>query len=129
MKSSNNTPQWAIDLIVKVCKENNRKLPEELRWSNRSREGSNGTYSWYRERIIIRAGTTRETAEHVLLHELAHHLNARCKTYRGQGHTVRFYKIAFKLYKEYGNIERSAGVESRYKKTSTRVYEKFYKTA
>jgi len=127
MKVKGNAPQWAIDLIEQVCKENSRKLPLTLRWMNLNRKSSSGTFYWYTETITIRAGTDKEDVKHVILHELGHHLNAKSRKHRRKGHTVRFWKIAMSLYEQYGDMSYSVKREKNYRAFSQVVYERHFK--
>lgn len=146
---SKQTPQWAIDLVKQVCDDHNRGLPGELRWRNtdnsfssgcchyaKDRRGNlkwtykisrSGTYKRVRDTgyIQISAGTNLDGQRIVLLHEIGHWLTARK---RGkEGHTVRFWRIAWDLYHQYSaNIEQALKSESNYKKFASVVYSKYY---
>lgn len=127
MKVQGNAPQWAIDLIEQVCNDQPRKLPVTLIWRNCKRKSSSGCFSWWTESITIRAGYDEKDVRHVILHELAHHMNAKSRKHRRQGHTVRFWKKAFTLYEQYGDMAYAVGREKRYKSYSTVVYERHFK--
>ncbi len=142
MKTTGNPPEWATELFVQVCKDYNRGLPSLFKWYNCNRMYSTGvtrsswykrhvrlkngklkTVQWYGE-VSVRAGSSEENAKLVLLHELAHHIVGRSKTGRGQGHTMKFWKLAFELYERYGmNMEYAYSKEKGYKAKATPAYE------
>lgn len=147
MKVVGKAPQWAVDLLTEICEENNRSLPGEFKWITGSSKCSSGSTFYtkskagrqlyfyrklgngtskrtpFRGKILVNAGTSEEDAKHTLLYEIAHWIATRNKSI---GHTVHFYKIAFRLYEKYELLEYSRDREARYKKTSISVYNKLY---
>lgn len=145
MKISPKAPLWAIELTEQVCRDYNRTLPGELKWTTARRESSGGRTEYakgrngkklfkrtktgrlvtFRGSVAVSAGTSEKDAKLVLLHELAHWVCTRGKS---EGHTVRFWKKAFELYKRYGiDMEYAFSREKDYKQTAVSVYERFYK--
>lgn len=127
MKIYGDPPAWAIEFIELIAKENSRKKPEILHWKQSNGKYSNGVYYWYPEKITITAGSDKEDVKHVILHEFAHHMNSKSKRHKTQGHTVRFWKIAFGLFDRYEDIKYAFEREQTYKKYAMVVYEKYYK--
>lgn len=120
MKTSKTAPVWAVALTEQVCKDYGRALPKRLQWFNRNRqEYSQGT-TWP-NKIHISAGSHGHDQELVLLHELAHHVANKNKPH--QGHTIRFWRLAFELYERYG-IELGYAIwrEEHYRKYATQAY-------
>jgi len=144
MKVSNNTPEWVTDLVTRVCNDNNRGLPGELKCViMKDRKCSSGTthvsklrsgkksrqlYTWKngklkmdRGKITLRLGSSKIDAEHVVLHEIAHWIDNRVGYC---GHHSRFYKIVFRLHETYSaDMKWAYCREGRYKKTSIAVFE------
>lgn len=144
MKIVGDAPEWAIELVKQVCKDYNRALPGELKWSNTSYPLSSGTTSYcktttgkpiyhrkktgrlivFRGKISMVAGTQEENQKLVLLHELAHWIVTRSK---GMGHNNRFWHKAFELYERYG-VDRMYAFdgEKNYRKQAITVFQKLY---
>lgn len=150
MKTTYSTPQWAIELVEQVCKDYARSKPLELQWFDRTQNtkrmyiehhedgrrtwqtepirSSSGTTWAYRQKIHISAGSDVKDQKLVLLHELAHHILNKTKKGRGQGHTTKFWKLAFELYERYGiDMKTAFNREKGYRATAAKVYEKHYK--
>ena len=133
------TPNWAQDLILDTILYLQSKgfqcdLPD-IKWYNApktrwdlkqdkpaKREGSSGLC--YREYISIREGTDRRDCKLVLLHELAHWalpLNSNDH----EGHTDKFWGVAFDLYREFGlSLRVCLKRERSYRKGSIKAYRK-----
>ena len=115
-----NTPQWAIDL----CEEINPDLPM-LKWRNgQTGVMSSGCARYVRKTgeyvyIVITAGSNKIDQKSTLLHELAHTLAPL-----SDGHSERFWEIAWELYYKYmpEHIEHIKEREFEYKKMSELVY-------
>lgn len=127
MQTSSTMPQWAIDLVTQVCKDYKRRLPYRVDWYNSNKDGkqyTNGTTWTYEDRIFIRAGFDKYDQELVLLHELAHYIIAKSKRGLREGHSLRFWKLAFELYFKYG-IEPEYAIyrEENYKAKATKGYQ------
>lgn len=143
MQTTSTTPDWAVELVKQVCKERRRALPSKLQWYDRSKskkvfrtfneDGSrslqirNQKYTsgttWGSGKIHISAGTDVQDQRLVLLHELAHHLLNKTKKSRLQGHTIRFWRLAFELYHQYGvDLAYAYEREKNYKKKATVAY-------
>lgn len=134
-------PEWAQELIVKVCKDHKRWPPttewkergkrEEHRWKYMpdgtritilAPSSSSGT-TWSSNRIRIRAGSDLQDQKLVLLHELAHHILNKGKAGRRAHHSLRFWRLAFKLYQTYGmDMDYAYQREKEYKKGATVAY-------
>ena len=142
MKISGNAPEWATELFVTVCKDYNRGLPSTFKWANCNRKCSSGVTrpSWYTYmrrtkggklvktrhygEVSVRAGSDEQDAKLVLLHELAHHIVGRTISGRRQGHSMKFWRLAFELYERYGvDMEYAFGREKGYKAKATVAYE------
>ncbi len=142
MKIVGKAPEWATELFKQVCKDYNRGLPSQFAWRNANRDSSSGVTrsSWYKKgvktksgklkfvqwygEVSVRAGRDEQDQKLVLLHELAHHIVGRSKTGRGQGHTMKFWKLAFELYDRYGvDMDYAIGREKNYKAYATVAYE------
>lgn len=117
MRTTRNTPQWAVELTTQVCKDYKRALPEVLQWyikgprywqdvrvysSGRTWRKQKAWGRKYPSKIHISAGIDEADQELVLLHELAHHLLNRTSKGRRESHSNRFWKLAFELYDRYG---------------------------
>lgn len=141
MKIIGDAPDWATELFEKVCKDYNRGLPSQFVWKKRNSQYTTGTtypswdrryvktktglksINWYGE-VVVRAGKDEQDQKLVLLHELAHHVVARSKSGRGQGHTIKFWKLAFELYERYGvDMDYAYKREKNYKRKATQAYE------
>lgn len=142
MKTSAKTPEWATELFTEVCKDYNRGLPSLFTWHEANRNGSSGwtraawgkrmvkqksgkwkAVNWYGEIKVI-AGKDEQDQKLVLLHEIAHHLNGKNKAHRGEGHTMKFWKLAFELYDKYGvDMDYAYKREKGYKAKATDAYE------
>lgn len=144
MKTTYSTPQWAIELTEQVCKDYTRSLPKELQWFKRNTGGGyervelgEGRYSykkvprkyssgWTRSignKIHIAAGTDESDQKLVLLHELAHHILNKTKKGRHQGHTLKFWRLAFQLYIKYEvGLEKGYEREKHYRGKATWAY-------
>mgnify|MGYP001575746520 CR=1 FL=1 len=133
------TPNWAQDLILNAILYLQSKgfqcdLPvvkwynaPKTRWGWRrdkptKRKSSTGIC--YRNYISIRYGTDRRDCKLVLLHELAHWaLPLGSETH--EGHTDRFWDLAFDLYREFGlPLRVCLKRERNYRKGSIRAYRK-----
>lgn len=144
------TPQWAIDLVTEVCAKHNRQKPGTFTWGNANNIYSSGKCRYSRRRngtqikiwtrlkngkmkmkpfygeIIVKAGLSQFDQKLVLLHELAHWVSYRNTS---KGHTVKFWKKAFELYRDYGlDMDKAYKREQSYKKFATVVYERHFKT-
>ena len=101
MKHTKTAPAWAVELTKQVCKDYNRATPKMLRWYNGSNEFSSGFTYYDGSSVFVRAGTHGLDQELVLLHELAHHLVSKTGKGRKQGHSIKFWRLAFELYDKY----------------------------
>lgn len=101
MKTSIKTPDWAISLVEQVCRDYKRKLPGKFQWYVSSHKSTSGRASYDGRRIHISAGTDDWEHRVVLLHELAHHVNAKGGKH---GHTKRFWLLLCELSEKYGDI-------------------------
>ena len=142
MQTTSTTPNWAVELVEQVCKDRRRAVPSRLQWYDRSKstkvyrtwneDGSRSlkiknqeyTSGWTTVgKIHISAGTSEEDQKLVLLHELAHHLLNKTKKSRLQGHSIRFWRLAFELYHQYGvDLGYAYQREKNYKKKATVAY-------
>lgn len=135
-----NVPEWAEELTIQVCKDYRRRLPEQMwrksfdrHWVERFTKedgtrlfikrinnSSSGSYTRTRNLIKIRAGSDEQDQRLVLLHELAHHIMGRNKAH---GHSLKFWRIAFELYKRYGvDMDYAYKREKDYRKLATVAY-------
>lgn len=89
-------PEWAEDLVTKICADNDRREPDVI-WKTRRGSMSSGSYYDAKKEIILRAGTELMDQKGCLIHELCHHL---CPA--GWHHNKRFYVRCFDLYRKYG---------------------------
>jgi hypothetical protein len=125
MRTTRTTPDWAIELVTEVCRDYNRALPKELKWFRSDQ--SNWTSGWTARdgsRIFIRAGRCGYDQELVLLHELAHHIICKTKAGRKMTHSIKFWKLAFELYRRYGmNLGYAFYREETYRKKAEQAYE------
>lgn len=149
MKTTPNTPQWATDLVIQVCKDYKRTLPRILTWENTEHLKSSGWCSYMKskdknryqrkyfriyadykkfqdrhQQIKIKAGYDLQDQRLVLLHELAHWVKM-------QKHTRRFWETAFLFYEQYGVeigqpvmpfLEYAFDREKHYRQMATTVY-------
>lgn len=74
--------------------------------------------------VCVRAGSSEQDQKLVLLHELSHHLVGRTPAGRRQGHSMKFWKLAFELYENYGvDMDYAFNREKGYKAKATQAYE------
>ena len=133
------TPNWAQDLILDVVLYLQSKgfqcdLPD-VKWYNApefgwdykrdkptKRKSSSGVC--YRDYISIRQGTDKRDCKLVLLHELAH-WGLPLGSNDHEGHTDRFWDLAFDLYREFGlPLRVCLNRERSYYKGSIKAYKK-----
>lgn len=142
MKITGKAPEWATELMTEVLKDYNRDVPTEFSWRNTSSQYSNGStlaphrYKHlvngkyrivnYRGRVHVRAGQNLDDQRLVLLHELAHHILNKTPAGRQQGHTIKFWKLAFELYDRYGvEMDFAYSREKGYKVKAAQAYEQY----
>lgn len=89
-------PGWAKKVTLSVLESagHSRVLPPII-WKYCDRVSSSGMTYLHSGKIIVRQGTDATDALLILLHELAHYLLR-------EGHTTRFWILAFELFKMYG---------------------------
>lgn len=135
MKVTKTCPQWAIDLVTKVCKDYKRALPKQLQWYQSDlRDKSSGHAGW--GKIHITAGCDELDSRLVLLHELAHHITQKTQKVKRryayhsrnsrvfEGHSIRFWRLAVTLYKENGvDMEYAFDREKDYKKKAIQAFQ------
>lgn len=103
-------PEWATELIERVCRDYGRKPAQIRSWSHRPDQYSTGT-TWDRDRTIsIREGTDPLQARTVLLHELAHYL-----VHPKHDHDKVFWVKAWELHIIYGCLAVAWPIETSYK--------------
>lgn len=112
-------PQWALDLIEQVCRDEGREVRPNLIWRHRralKNHGSSGYCAVDLSRIVVTAGGPRHEQKLVLLHELAHWLRPR--TQRSEDwHSDAFWIKAFELFRRYKvPIRYAKWRETNYKK-------------
>lgn len=143
-------PLWAVELTNQVCTDYHRKSPnldwhqrrdrKYKRWQHGQTEDGGrylqrvtivqpaGQYTsgttWPSGRVLVRAGTDAADAKLVLLHELAHHILNKTRSGRRQGHSIRFWRLAFQLYQRYGvDLDYAFSREKDYKVKATQAYQ------
>lgn len=141
MKIIGNPPEWATELFTRVCKDYNRGLPSEFIWRNRNSKYSSGATNSHWRTLLLRtktgkqrkvkfygyvrvcSGTYEQDQRLVLLHELAHHIVGRSIKGRREGHSMRFWKLAFELYDNYGvDMDYAIDREKGYKVKASQAY-------
>ncbi len=94
-------PKWAQDLTLNALlwweAQGNIAPSFNLEWARRTAKLSCGeSYGLYKKfanpKIIIRQGKNKQDAKLVLLHEITHQL-------ADSGHTLKFWSIAWQLYR------------------------------
>lgn len=111
-------PVWATDLLAQVWTHYTDSTPPELCWRRSRRIGSSGR-AWPRRRIVVTAGTDRNDARIVLLHEVAH-----CLVGPGHHHDGSFWVMAWLVFTRYHGpvpLARILAREAGYRTTSTDV--------
>jgi anaerobic selenocysteine-containing dehydrogenase len=112
----------------RTCKAADVVVPY-LEWKERDGPSSSGVYRHSTMRnmtghIVLRAGSDVHDQKLVLLHELAHHLAPR-----KDHHSLKFWKIAMRLYKRYGvNPEEALRRESGYRKKAVTAFEQVFRS-
>lgn len=107
--------RWIHDLANEVCWDRGRRPPLITVKTRRDRYSS-GTYWRGDLRATIRVGSDEAHAKIVVLHEVAHHLA------RTQGHSVRFWRTAWRLYHDYGaDLNVAHATEGSYMKKALPV--------
>lgn len=99
-----NTPRWAQDLTINAIlylhsSGRNAELPD-IKWRRAQRLSSSGVT--YPDHIRIVAGTSRIDCKMIILHELVHWifpLKSEGHIYGHEGHTPRFWDLAWELYR------------------------------
>jgi hypothetical protein len=93
------TPAWAERIVREVARSQRRPRPT-LRWRRSRYQRSAGSADSHQYSdggvISIAAGKDRLDQRLVLLHELAHWLGPP-----GEGHTLAFWRRAWRLYRRY----------------------------
>lgn len=107
MKTTSTAPQWAIDLVIQVCKDYNRALPKKFQWYNTKDTHTSGHASYHGVKIHISAGIDDWEHNPVVLHELSHHIVSKTKAGKRVGHSKRFWELFWELSERYGNVSLS----------------------
>ena len=132
-------PNWVSHLIIQVCAEYHHDLPivnwrrshkrhcgyittsggERIKTFRNRPKFSSGVSYTKKNRIAITAGTSKKDQKLVLLHELAHLLAPE-----KEHHGAEFWKIAWKLYQQYGvPLPYARKREFKYRKMAKSVYQ------
>lgn len=110
MKTRGTVPEWATELVARVCKDYGRRPAVITSWTRKDRTYSSGV-TWDRRRnITIVEGTDALEARTVLLHELAHYLSPV-----GWDHNLRFWTRCWELHIVYGHLPTAIRTEFAYK--------------
>jgi hypothetical protein len=106
------TPRWAQNLMEKMAGDYD-VLPPVLHWRNcrRPRPSSGGTCTLDGNDVSVTAGTDKMDSRITLVHEMAHQILLRTKSwYRGE-HSAPFYAFLWPLFRRY-RVPMWAALES-----------------
>jgi hypothetical protein len=136
-------PAWARALIIESCAEAGVPLPHRTNWRVNARESSSGKHRYQidpdsptgqlRLDLTVSAGTDLRDARHVLVHELAHFLDADLGAKhdallnkarprqagqpapRQDPHDEAFFRRAIPLFARYGEFTLAEAIEREVK--------------
>jgi hypothetical protein len=113
IRAGTQPPAWARRLIVRVCADHRRRIPD-VRWRTRADTWTSGSAYLFGGGISITAGTDRALARIVVLHELAHHLVGPERQHDGC-----FWRRCWSLYERYDvDLRLAWTTETEYRKRS-----------
>ena len=122
MKRRTVMPQWAKTLSARACKVLGIRVPT-IEWYEVDYLYSSGYCRYGGHAIRVNAGTDRDDARLVLLHELAH-----C-AHPDESHTHAFWVTAMRLYKRYG-VDPAYALhrEEKYRAGAVKAFRKVFRS-